>query len=116
MNNSNEDHTAAPGDEVDPATSTAATDTADPSGEQEPTTHLRRDGALPGGRSGHRRRRVREPLGDPGRHHPAGPRRPRRGGAGTDRYRQDRRVRATDPLAHRSRGEEPAGTGPRTDA
>ena len=45
------------------------------------------------------RRRLRIPLADPGRDHPAAAAGPRRARPGADRHRQDRRVRAADPRA-----------------
>jgi hypothetical protein len=43
--------------------------------------------------------RLRIPFADPGRDHPAAAGRPRRARPGPDRHRQDRGVRAADPVA-----------------
>ena len=48
-----------------------------------------------------RRGRLRDPVADPGRDHPAPARRPRRRRPRPDRHRQDGGVRAADPVAPR---------------
>ena len=51
------------------------------------------------------------PVADPGRDHSAAAGRPRRARPGADRHRQDRRLRAADPVAAGSHARQAAGAG-----
>ena len=73
--------------------------------------HLRRPRDRQAGAAGALRRRLRVALADPGRDHPAAAGGPRRGRPGADRHRQDRRVRAADPVPDRPEAEDAAGAG-----
>ena len=68
-----------------------------------------------GGAQGAARRRLRDAVADPGRDHPAAARGPRRRGPRADRHRQDRGVRAADPVPARPEAEDAAGAGARAD-
>ena len=70
---------------------------------------LRRPRARRSGAQRGRGRRLRDTFPDPGRHHPAAARRPRRRRPRPDRHRQDRGVRAADPVPPRPVAEDAPG-------
>ncbi|CAA9406009.1 MAG: DEAD-box ATP-dependent RNA helicase DeaD (CshA), partial [uncultured Nocardioides sp.] len=80
------------------------------------TDDLRRPRARTRGAEGARQRRLRDPDADPGADDPAAARGPPRRRPRPDRHRQDRGVRAADPLPPRPLPEGAAGAGPGPDA